>query len=127
MIYNPQISVIHHRAPRGGLRVHGARVITFSSSRQKLTHRRLPHVSEMYIHYRYFSPRQIREADYLTVFGTFSVRGNSRRKMLKIILSTLVLPDTLLKLRQKHQQARAMLLDFPQIPMLSNFVSNVDD
>lgn len=120
MIYNPQINVFHHHAPRGGLRAHGARVITYSSSRQKLLHRRLPHVSEMYIKYRYFSSRQRREADVLTIFGTFSIRGNSSRRLLKFLVSSVMLPDTILKLRRKHQKARAMLEHFPQIPSLDS-------
>lgn len=126
MIYNPQISVLHHRAPRGGLRTHGARVITFSSSRQKLTHRRLPHVSEMYIHYRYYTPRQIRESDWMTVFGTFFIRGSRWRKLLKVVVSTLLLPNTLWRLRQKHKGARAMLREYPQIPGLVTVTETVE-
>ena len=49
MVMDPEISVLHHHAPQGGLRSHGARVVTYASSRTRLTHRALPAVTEMYL------------------------------------------------------------------------------
>ena len=61
MMLEPAISVLHHHAPRGGLRAHGARVVTYASSRRRITHRHLPEVTEIYRSLRYFSERQVRE------------------------------------------------------------------
>ena len=62
MMLEPAISVLHHHAPRGGLRAHGARVVTYASSRRRITHRHLPEVTEVYRSLRYFSPVQVHEA-----------------------------------------------------------------
>ncbi len=62
MVLDPAISVLHHHAPQGGLRKHGARVMTYASSRSRLTHRALPSVTEMYLERRYFMPGQVRES-----------------------------------------------------------------
>jgi len=117
-IYNPDIRVLHHHAPRGGLRTHKARVITYASSRQKLTHRHLPSVSEIYLMKRYFTPRQVRESLWLRVFGTFAIRGGLFRKLLKVLISTVCLPHTLYEVRKRVKAAGRMLQEYPQIPTL---------
>lgn len=118
LLYNPQISVLHHRAPSGGLREHKARVITHSSSRQKLFHRRFPHISEVYLAKRYFTPGQVREALLLSIVGTFSVRGGIIRKLLKIFISTLLLPNSLYQIKKRLRGAEELLKLYPQIPSL---------
>ena len=118
MLLNPQISVIHHHAPAGGLRTHKARVITYSSSRQSLTQRHLPSRSEIYLAKRYFTPLQVREALWLAILGTFSARGNSWHRAMKIIISALCLPHTWWKIWVKVRQAEEMLKTYPQIPPL---------
>ena len=118
MVMDPDISVLHHHAPQGGLRLHGARVITYASSRSRLTHRALPAVTEMYLGRRYFSERQVREARWLAVLGTFSIRGGWGRRLLKGLVSLLFLPDTLRILFIRGRAARRMMSSFPQIPVL---------
>ncbi|MBN1121751.1 MAG: glycosyltransferase family 2 protein [Anaerolineae bacterium] len=118
MVYNPEISVLHHHAPRGGLRTHKARAITYGSSRNSLTARHLPAVTEIYLAYRYFMPRQVREMLWLRIFGTFSIRGGWGRKLLKALISLCLLPDTLWRIHLRHRKARLMLRDYPQIPRL---------
>src|SRR6185436_15661225 len=54
MILEPRIRVAHWRAGRGGLRVHGARVVTRATSRAQLTHRHVPSHTELYLAMRYF-------------------------------------------------------------------------
>jgi glycosyltransferase involved in cell wall biosynthesis len=116
MILYPAISVLHHHAPAGGLRMHKARVITYASSRSKLVHRQLPSVTELYLAQRYFTPRQLRESIWLSVLGTFSVRGGKFRKLLKVGIGVACLPNTLLRIRKCHRVAVAMMRDYPQIP-----------
>jgi glycosyltransferase involved in cell wall biosynthesis len=116
MILNPEVSVLHHHAPQGGLREHKARVITYASSRQRLTHRQLPSVTEIYLARRYFDSRQLREMLWLRVLGTFSVRGGTIRKILKVIISGFCLPDTIFTIWSRKRKAEKMLGEFPKIP-----------
>src|SRR5207248_2025531 len=95
MILNPTISVLHHHAPRGGLRKHKARVVTYASSRKRLLHRNLASATEMYLGSRYFSDTQLREMLWLRVLGTFSARGGCFRKATKAFVSAILLPHTL--------------------------------
>lgn len=127
MVYNPAISVLHHHAPRGGLRAHKARVITYASSRNSLTQRHLPSVSEVYLAKRYFSEHQVRESLWLRAFGTFSVRGSKLRKMLKIALVSILLPNTAWRIRRARQQADEWLREYPQIPILGDEHTSVPD
>lgn len=120
MIYTPEVSVLHHHAPQGGLRVHKVRVITYASSRHSLRQRHLPSVSEIYLALRYFSPRQVRESLWMRAFGTFAIQSNTSRKLLKAIIALVLLPDTAWKIRKAHQQARQMLHDYPHIPTLKD-------
>lgn len=119
MLLNPGISVLHHHAPAGGLRIHKARVITYASSRHSLTQRHLPSRSEIYLAKRYFSPGQVREDLWLRALGTFSLRGDRWRQVMKIIISFFLLPHTWWEIRARERQAEQMLEIYPQIPQLA--------
>ena len=123
MVLNPAISVLHHHALSGGLRVHKARVITYSSSRKKLFHRNLPSVTEIYLALRYFTSRQVHEMLWLQVFGTFSLHGSAIKKILKILISSMFLPHTVWSIKKRYAQATEMLSNYPQIPWLSENLS----
>jgi glycosyltransferase involved in cell wall biosynthesis len=118
MVLNPNISVIHHHAPTGGLRRHKARVITYASSRRFLTHRHLPSKSEVYLAKRYFSPRQVQEDMWLRILGTFALKGLRWRQGMKILISALLSPHTWWRIRAVEKEAEDMLRIFPQIPVL---------
>lgn len=118
IILNSEISVLHHRAPSGGLRTHKMRVVTYSSSRNRLTHRQLISTTEAYLALRYFGEETLRERVWLSVLGTFSVRGGRLRKILKALVSLCLLPHTLYLTHQRCRQARQMLQEYPQIPAL---------
>jgi GT2 family glycosyltransferase len=120
MVLNPGISVVHHHAPSGGLRVHKARVITYASSRKRLTHRHLPATTEIYLSRRYFTPRQVREQLWLSAVGTFSARGGRGKKLAKAAMSLILLPHSLWKIRSRSRLAADMLTRFPQIPPLTS-------
>lgn len=123
MVLNPAISVLHHHAPRGGLRVHKARVITYASSRQNLLHRHLPSVTEIYLARRYFTPRQQNEAIWQRAFGTLSGRGGWPRRMLKVLVGLFRLPGTWRAIRQRQQQAEELSRRYPDIPFLEESAS----
>jgi glycosyltransferase involved in cell wall biosynthesis len=119
MVLNSDIRVLHHHAPSGGLRTHGARVITYASSRSRLLHRHLPTTTEIYLDRRYFSKRQVTEALWLSLLGTFSVRGSAPRRAAKAALAALLLPHTLWVVRKQGRRAAELLRDHPRIPLYS--------
>lgn len=118
MVLDSSISVLHHRAAVGGLRVHRARVITYRMSRELLTKRHIPHISEIYLTSRYFTPRQQREMLWLRTFGTLSGRGSTVQRLSKLILGGVMLPDTLRQTWSREQAAKEWRRSFPQIPRL---------
>jgi hypothetical protein len=109
MILNPAIRVAHWRAGRGGLRVHGARVVTRASSRTQLRHRHVPSQTELYLMLRYSTSRQVREALLQRVFGTLVGQGPAIQRMAKAVLGAIALPDTLLRVRRNLRGARTMI------------------
>lgn len=118
MMLNPEISVFHHHAPRGGLRAHNARVITYASSRRRLTHRHLPSASEIYLMRRYFSARQVREALWIRAAGTLSMEGSRWKRLAKAAWAILCLPDTLLQVRRRSGEASRMLSQHTDPPTI---------
>lgn len=125
MVLNAEIGVLHHHAPAGGLRAHRVRIITYASSRRSLWQRHLPSVSELYLARRYFSPRQVREALLLRVFGTLSVRGPRWRRGMKLVAGVLLMPDTWCQIRSRQREAADMLQTYPQIPTLTDTLENL--
>ena len=119
MVLNPQIPVLHHHAPQGGLRTHKARVNTHYAGRKKITLRVLPSVSDIYLARRYFSEKQVREMFWISVLETFSLHGSLWKQILKIVVSTFALPHTLLQIYLRNKNAQKMLETYPQIPRLN--------
>lgn len=127
MVLDPEISVFHHHAPRGGLRAHKARAVTYASSREQLTHRHLPSVSEIYLMRRYFTDRQVREALWMRAVGTLSGRGARWKRLKKAGLGLVMLPDTLRQFKARYRQATEMLREYPQIPRLVPHIEPVNE
>ena len=119
MVLNPEIDVLHHHAPRGGLRKHGARVITYASSRGSLWQRHLPAPSEIYLAARYFGDIAVREVLWQRSLGTLSSHGDRWRRLAKGTTGALMLPNTMERMRQIHASARQMIAREPQIPQLT--------
>jgi GT2 family glycosyltransferase len=118
-VRDPTMAVLHHHAPRGGLRVHGTRVVTRASSRARIRDRHLPHMSEAYLAMRYFSPRQVREMLAIRAFATLRIHGGWWRQGLKAGYGLAMLPRTLREIRQAEQGGRELLDKFPRIEPLS--------
>ncbi len=119
MILNPEIRVLHHRAPMGGLRKHKVRKVTYSSSRRNITHFRLPHLTELYFNHRHFTERQHMEHMWLTMLGTFSIRGGWFKKLLKPIWATINFPLNLYKIINRDRKARTLIGNNSSIPELA--------
>ncbi len=118
MVLDPSIRVLHHHAPAGGLRKHGARKATFARSRRLLFARHLPEPTEIYLMLRYFSPRQVAEALRQRAAGTFAVRGGALRRLLRLLWAAALLPDTLWRIAWRRRQALRLLGGYPRIPLL---------
>jgi glycosyltransferase involved in cell wall biosynthesis len=118
MMLTPEAPVLHHRAPRGGLRQHKARVTTYAGSRLRLTERDLPSITEIYLALRYFTKRQVREMLLMRAAGTLSANGSALKKALKAIVGIAYMPDTLRQISERRRQAELMLQEFPRIPKL---------
>jgi len=120
MVLDPGISILHHRASVGGLREHKARISTYATSRDRLLMLNLPTVSDLYLAKRYYSPCQVREMLWISVLGTFSIRGAWWKQLPKALISTLRLPCTLWRLHQRTQKADGLLKEYPEIPHLED-------
>jgi GT2 family glycosyltransferase len=118
MVLDQRIAVMHHHAAEGGLRQHRARVITYRMSREQLTKRSLPHISEIYLVSRHFTPRQQRESLWLRTVGTLSGRGSPGRRLAKAVIGSVLLPDTLVQTLARKRAAAEWLTRFPQIAQL---------
>jgi glycosyltransferase involved in cell wall biosynthesis len=127
MVLNPDIRLLHHRAPTGGLRKHKARVVTYSSSRRSLIQRHLPSTTEIYLTKRYYNPHQVWEMLWLQTLGTFSIRAGIFKNIAKSIISLFFLPNTLWHIGKNYRQAVCMMRDFPKIPMLDSLEHPEDD
>ncbi len=112
MVLQPEIRVLHHHAPRGGLRAHKARKTTYASSRSSLLQRNLPGITELYLVQRYFSPRQTREHVWISILGTFSLHQPGIRRWLKGLSGGIMLPHSLWVISRRSQSARSMLKNF---------------
>ncbi len=118
MVLDPLISILHHRAPIGGLREHNARVNTRGGSRSRIFEYNLPSVSDIYLAKRYFSDKQINEMLWIKILGTFSIVGPIWKRILKIIFGIVSLPRNLWLIYKRSKIADEMLEKFPQIPQL---------
>ncbi|MEL7060184.1 MAG: glycosyltransferase family A protein [Acidobacteriota bacterium] len=119
LLLDPSISVLHHHAPRGGLRTHHARVHTYAASRSRLTVRHLAAPTEIYLALRHHGRRRARQALRLRTLGTLAGRGSAPRRLLKALVGLVQLPHTLATHRRRWREAMAALDRFPQIPQLA--------
>lgn len=118
MILNPEIRVLHHRAPSGGLRKHNVRKVTYSTSRSKITDFRLPHITELYFNRRFFSGNQQTEYIWLTLLGTFSIHKGGLVKIAKFCWALLYLPINYYRIRTRDLEAVNLINRSASIPSL---------
>ena len=116
--FDPEVRLIHHHAPQGGLRTHGARVVTRASSRRSLTERNLTTPTEVYLGRKYFSDEQTAEARAISVLSLFGYDGAFGRRLLRAIVQLVLLPDSIHKMHEHNRVADAMLRDRVATPEL---------
>lgn len=118
LVLDPDAEVLHHHAPRGGLRAHAARVSTYRASRHSLTVRQALAPTELYLWRRYYRPDQVREATRLRLLGTFSRRGTPALRALRVLVQLGLLRDTRRQLAAAAARADELEREHPTIPPL---------
>jgi glycosyltransferase involved in cell wall biosynthesis len=118
LVLDPGAEVIHHHAPRGGLRSHAARVSTYRASRSSTLARQRLAPTEVYLWRRYFRPDQVDEAIRLRLLGTFSRRGNVAARALRVAVQLVLLRDTRAQHREAAAAAAELAATHPTIPPL---------
>lgn len=118
LVLDPDVEVLHHHAPRGGLRTHAARVSTYRRSRETTTVRQTLAPTEVYLWRRYFRPDQVREALALRLLGTFSRRGGPLQRTLRVVVQLALLRDTRAQFAAAEAGATALGAVHPTIPDL---------
>ena len=119
MVLDPDISVIHHHAPVGGLREHKARVDTYAASRKRLLKQILPSVSDIYLSKRFFTEKQVREKCWIDILGTFSIKDSVPKQIIKGLIALISMPRNIHLVKQRVKIADQMFQKFPRIPQLS--------
>lgn len=118
MIQNSSNDILHHHAPRGGLRIHGARVITAKQRKTSHFSRNTPSVTELYLAKRYFSQKQVNSLIRILALATLKGGGKGILRHLSVIKNIILLPKTLIQIHINYNKAKQMLLHYPKIPLL---------
>lgn len=117
---NPEAKILHYHAPRGGLRTHGARVVTRGKSRQTLTQQNLPSATEIYLWKRYFPSTHVEESLRISRFSVLgSDAGSKLRRIVRTALGLARWPRTSKALNAAVRAADALFDEHPTIPPLS--------
>jgi GT2 family glycosyltransferase len=109
MIFDPSAVIYHHRAMKGGLRTHKARVVTNYMVKNSVTKFTVPTSSEIYLVKKYFNDQQLRAFVRIKFLNQLFISGGLFRKIVKAFYYLLRWPG-LYKLYLEHKsQAEAQL------------------
>lgn len=120
LVLDPGNCILHHHALRGGLRTHGARVVTRATSQRSAWRLHLPSAWDFYLVRQFFGESAARETALIAFASTFFCQGMLGRRILRALVACARAPFTLGALRRAQRSAAAMCLRFPQIPPLEN-------
>lgn len=118
LLLNPNIKIHHLRAPIGGLRAHGQRVITRNLSKKNISTFHLPSFSEIYLGKRYFSLDQEKESNAIRTLSMLSIDGGFLKKALKIIIFILKFKKINKEILTTEIKATNLLDEYPKIPTI---------
>lgn len=110
--------ILHHHAPSGGLRAHGARVVTRAAARKSLWKRALPSPWSFYLALRYFGQPAAHEVAAIAVLQTFSAEGSPLFRTVRAIVGLLQLPTTILQVRKARIGGKRLAEKGPRIPTI---------
>lgn len=116
MVVNPSISVLHHRAPRGGLRQYSERTTTYAGTRSSTFERRKLAPTEVYLARRYFTPRQVQEMLVLHRWGTLARHGSPSRRVARAVVQLGRLRETNREIAAASLRADELFATYPRIP-----------
>ncbi len=117
-VHDPGPKVFHHHAPQGGLRTHGARVRTRGNSRSTLTERHLRTPTDIYLGLRYYSRERVDDDLALSVFTTLSGGGSAPRRMARVLIQLVLLPDTWKRSKAALREGQRLYRERPELPTL---------
>jgi len=86
MVLDPSIRVLHHRAPRGGLRTFEARAVTRGSSRQAIFETVPSAATELYLWHRHFGPVRRRQAERIRRLSALAGSGSRRHNAARFVV-----------------------------------------
>lgn len=109
MILDPSIQSLHLRAGSGGLRQHGARVVTAELSKKSFVRFRMLHHSELYSDLKYFSHKNVRELMIISLFATFRMNGSLLKRIFKFLIAIFYLPFNYRILRNRYRVANTLI------------------
>ena len=105
LLINNDIEIFHHRAPSGGLRTHKQRKVTFYMSQNNIRDYVFPTETELYIAFKYFTKKQIKEVLIRSKLSLFTVRGNLLKKIVKFIFILFIFPSINKKIKTNKRLA----------------------
>lgn len=105
MIFDSSALIDHHRAPSGGLRAHKARVVTNAISRQSISKFAEPAVSEIFLVKKHFNALQYKMFIRIKFYNQLSIKGNSLRKIARILMFGAKLPGIIRRYKANVQLA----------------------
>jgi len=108
--------VLHHHAPKGGLRTHKSRIITRAASKRSIWKRSLPSAWDFYFALRFFGPAAAREKLLLATASTLTCAGNPAKRVLRMIVALGQIPSTWYRLTKSLRKATQMLLRGSALP-----------
>ncbi len=120
IVIDRRAPILHHHAPRGGLRQHKQRVDTRAASRHRLVKPLLLKDSSAYIGLRYHTPQEMHEALLISLITSLGITGSLPRRVLGALIALFYLPQRFYQIRQIYRRAQAMLARYPDIPALTD-------
>ena len=112
-VFSPAIAVFHHRAPRGGLRTHKARVHTYGTTRRSLTQRHFMTRTEVYLALRHFGESAMRMELALRTLTTMRGHGSLLFMCAKAVIGLCQFPHTLVRHHRVVREGRALFKSGP--------------
>jgi len=115
MVMDPTIDLLHHHAPRGGLRVHAARAITYGTARGSIRIRQPLSPTQLYLWRRYYSPDQVRKAIRLHLAGALFGSGSRSNQLARVLVQAASLPLARREVAGAERLAADLLAHNPRI------------
>jgi GT2 family glycosyltransferase len=121
LLMAPELRIVHHDAPVGGLRAIGARRVPWRRAQTAIWARSIPESTEFYWLRRFFTPRQQRE--WVAIRLTSFLRCAdcpAWRQVARAVTGLLLLPWALWRIRRASRRARKLPAGNPRIPRLDD-------